>query len=70
MLVEDGKMSQEFADKEIAGLEKAAELALKEEVDILDATGENIKFVYEAANSRVKAEEFAKNEGKQLTDIS
>ena len=70
MLVEDGKMSQEFADKEIAGLEKAAELALKEEVDILDATGENIKFVYEAANSRVKAEEFAKNEGKQLTSIA
>ena len=70
MLVEDGKMSQEFADKEIAGLEKAAELALKEEVDILDATGENIKFVYEAANSRVKAEEFAKNEGKQLTVLA
>ena len=69
-LVDEGKQKQTWADKEIAGLEKAAEKALEQELLILEASSKQIDEVYKQADARVEQERFAKEEGKQLVDIA
>ena len=69
-LVDEGKQEQTWADKEIAGLEKAAEKALEQELLVLEASREQIEEVYKQADERVEQERFAKEEGKQLVDIA
>ncbi len=69
-LVESEKQTPEWGEKEIAGLEKAAEAALKEELAVLNATAQTIESVYAKADARIKKDKFIKEEGKQLAEIA
>ena len=69
-LVDDGKQTQAWADKEIAGLKEAEKQALKQEELIKQASSDQIAEVYKKADARIEQERFAKEEGKQLVEIA
>jgi hypothetical protein len=67
--VEEGVLERETADKEIAGMRAAAEMALSEQESIIKSSKARINEIYSESKKRQENEAWKKNEGSQIESL-